>query len=961
MGVQPGLISIRRTRLMEVVYTLRVTVNGSIYVDVPITLINFLSIDPPPMPNDAQRVVAPMSQAVQQPVKIERLEVNIGQGPYTSRQVEREIMSTATVHQDPPAQASSTTLHIDQLLQNARARAQMDSQMGTATPKERPLSMGSEFTNEQSSTSHLALNTHPARLGPQRTMSYLSTRSGETVESVGTGSGPVSADVHEMDEEEQALLAARRAQGRQRSLAAITRAMDRAAAADEEEVAHAEALHHQQQQQQQQQEDLSSPMEEREYRPLETPDEETFRLAASPSELAHKSTQRTLQQPGTETPRRRRDFSHSISHQQRRSHRKEMTVESDEEDGDSWEDMNNETILEELVSHQSHEMDGMEDGVPHLLGEYGGYDYDEEIEDVDQEVEEGDSQEVPQLQPERTSVHNRQPSGPRQLSKLDTNNQRMSMSRDKHIQSTRSINGSNATSAISTSSEGDSELGEVQEAVKRNMSSTTISRPLPSVGGGDQLDSPISPIKVNIASTFGHSASGSARSICTSTGSMDRRDSRDDGSKSMIPRKASNPSIPSPLRQVEDAASRRGYKGSSSATPTGSPRRMRTPSQSNQGISPRSSTPRHFLNVAPQPIAEPLARMPAEISRPRNLRPSASPTPRDGPNMSTPALARSEEVSDSGSSDGHGLESPPIPYPTGASAGPTPNIRTIEKALDQSSVTTFSELKNSGQGSPTWQPGEHMLRQQVHHVQTAGILPNALDLASFSPRSDDHSTASSHETHQSGHSNQSNLSILPSVKSKIAALEFRDEALRKFTVASASSNNSALTAMAPLPVPNQAARSSPRGSPSGRKSYTAALASRPVRSISDDTNQHTTGGVDGYTYLRPKIVNRDAMKSIYGSPPRFDPFGTTHNGSAGSGVARHHSQSSVSTSATAIEAALARKKSTAVQSQIPQIWAGREYTQTDYDDGADGAEEGSGMERGWSRMTEGTDESEGLL
>lgn len=52
------MISIRRTKLVDISYTLRVTLNNSIYVDLPVTLISFLSIDPPPMPSGATGRIA---------------------------------------------------------------------------------------------------------------------------------------------------------------------------------------------------------------------------------------------------------------------------------------------------------------------------------------------------------------------------------------------------------------------------------------------------------------------------------------------------------------------------------------------------------------------------------------------------------------------------------------------------------------------------------------------------------------------------------------------------------------------------------------------------------------------------------------------------------------------------------------------------------------------------------------
>lgn len=54
--IPSGMLSIPRSRYVEVLFTLRVTLNNSIFVDMPIEAINFLSIDPPPMPGDTRRI-----------------------------------------------------------------------------------------------------------------------------------------------------------------------------------------------------------------------------------------------------------------------------------------------------------------------------------------------------------------------------------------------------------------------------------------------------------------------------------------------------------------------------------------------------------------------------------------------------------------------------------------------------------------------------------------------------------------------------------------------------------------------------------------------------------------------------------------------------------------------------------------------------------------------------------------
>lgn len=51
LSFQSKLLSIRRSRLVEVSYIIRLTLNNTITLDVPLNIINFLSIDPPPSLN----------------------------------------------------------------------------------------------------------------------------------------------------------------------------------------------------------------------------------------------------------------------------------------------------------------------------------------------------------------------------------------------------------------------------------------------------------------------------------------------------------------------------------------------------------------------------------------------------------------------------------------------------------------------------------------------------------------------------------------------------------------------------------------------------------------------------------------------------------------------------------------------------------------------------------------------
>lgn len=95
------MLSIRRTKLVDVSYTLRVTLNNSIYVDLPVTLISFLSIDPPPMPGGATRGVPMAEWAAVRGTPVP--------APHEEEGKSRHTQETPI----PAARASSTTLHPD--------------------------------------------------------------------------------------------------------------------------------------------------------------------------------------------------------------------------------------------------------------------------------------------------------------------------------------------------------------------------------------------------------------------------------------------------------------------------------------------------------------------------------------------------------------------------------------------------------------------------------------------------------------------------------------------------------------------------------------------------------------------------------------------------------------------------------------------------------------------------------
>lgn len=929
------MLSIRRTRLIEVLYNLRVTVNGSIYVDVPVTLINFLSIDPPPMPSDGPRLLS-------RPVTAEFpavLNVAYGQMPY-AEQVARRMQSRETMGSADPAKASSTTLHLDALLQAGRARAEAEGR--TSEPdsaKVRPTSMMSEYTSEPLGNS--TTNT-PKRPGHARIKSFFSARSQETFDS---GEMASSACHEEDNEADKALLAARRAQGRQRSLALINLEMHKAKEADDEVVKRAEA---EAERIRGMTEDLMSPMDE-EYKPLQTPAEIMLPIMAdtsgepTPRTLADES-QMTVQEhesshvatptmtaepfdletqhepptPVIEDMGKANATANANEDPQVEVRTVEMVGEHVEQDKqDDQDEVGDQTILDELVSHHSHTVHDEHNHQSGLLsGDYGGYDYAEEVEEGD-----GDHDDSQLALPvyHDDMVEGRRVSLPRQLPQLNID-PRLSFGgfdvpdREAHIKATRSVNGS---FAVSTMSENESEVGQVFEAVKRNVSIKSPSRLLPLKGSQPAQSSPpkrrdsnFGPapntsqgyLSVNsIASSRRPSLAPSVtppkdrEGSIGSRGSMSRRGSGIHGTGLGMRRESSNPPVPSPLRvnlpataempdePVSPSPARVIQKkpSFSFATP-GSPLRVKTAlpprgSPISPGVSPRTATSAKLQQPkSASPAAEPMARLPSNgapsslrnIVKPRPISPSPSIDAEQAPGLA-PSVA-----SDSASSDGH-LESPPVEQY--AESITTPKSKMFGVRYDGFKHAAID---------PAWRPEN--LVTQVNFLETdpnpQPVVRSRLSISRASS-SDDHHSMTSHET---------TTSILPGVRNKIAQMESRQEALRKFSVASIAPISS--PPRDPLPtIPMPVPFASPR-IPSERKRYTSALASRSARQGSDDIDwQNTLGGT---TYIRPRVY-RQSMSPDAAFDGPLDPFGL--------GVKRNTSTSSTSTSATAIEAALGRK------------------------------------------------------
>ncbi|WVQ62482.1 uncharacterized protein L199_000622 [Kwoniella botswanensis] len=514
LQVPPGMLSIRRTRLIEVQYTLRVTVNGSIYVDVPVQLINFLSIDPPPMPRDGPALLNP-PVSNKQPVsngQSRDLQVIIGgtggiyqqPGPSSSRP--GAIRSSSEFSADSvegAARASSTTLHIDALLQAGRLRAEAEA-MGNLPPalsqtrsgigKPRPLSLGSSYSISNRTDIHnltqIGTKSNPS-LKPKGARVMSCNSSSHHNDSQSIFSGETHDDENDQDvnaiesPEDKMRVAAKRALARQRSLAVIHRDIDK----EKRELYGGE-------------EPLSPGREpdtplQGEFRPCHTPSEEVYEMIGNtPEEDTTEENQDPLpvESPKEDFQRRQlrvvntdenNDHDNEDNEEEAVTHEDEdvygglenvedtnQETEEAKEDGLGLElDVGNETVLANMIPEERQELEqvmsqqGHEDNV---------YDYgeDAEIEDDHEDDQEhllSPARDVEQL-PSSTSSQRL----PFAFEPYQPGPER---ERESHIAATRSVYGSFA--AGSAVSEQESEVGQVYEVVKRNISIKVPSKLIP--------------------------------------------------------------------------------------------------------------------------------------------------------------------------------------------------------------------------------------------------------------------------------------------------------------------------------------------------------------------------------------------------------------------------------------------------------------------------------------------------
>lgn len=1084
------MITIPRSRLIEVTYTLRLTANGStnLFVDVPLTLINFLSIDPPPMPGDGARYGLGYRQAVPMPMDEQ------GNYPVASTAVGPYGRGGTSIRSGEstggPARASSTTLHIDALLSAGRARAEIEAQAHypeiARSRGPRPLSMVSDYNtpdvfgqNHQMGTPLGWPNRSPlpavtessAHTRPKagRVMSYLSTRS-----SAFEHENPLSETEaeEEDDEADRALLAAARREGRKMSLAALTRAAEREKHDYEEEP------------------DLFTPTRETPptgmWLPAETPYEEVFKVLGETPSMHSRSEKDGVGSPAPvptvnsgrkgsrakdeadEVERLERltiaeeqealastrgssDDNHSNRHGSdegaqlgysdrdlrpadedseppsvlggdyggvpgRRSHESIPEEEEPVGEDEAESQVGNETVLEDLVAPQN-------DETPRRAEDPSEGAYDNNRQDSSGQAENmfeyndqiGKSPDPASLGSlnsgtGHTASSLRVPS--RRGSALDPMMLRtVDSERETHIQQTRSVYGSFAASAIS---EQESEVGQVVEAVKRNLSIKTPSKTM-KYRSDRNLEEEMDEDRLSPTRALNIPRSGSAPMgmmlkprKASHTPSPEKRAEGGSSPKSVVgrfgstpnmqgytmKRETSAPSAPSPLRDqatipsIDRVFANRPSFSFNAPAPLREVReaslspRGGTTYQLSPGPSPRSAFPSSSL---PEPLnmARGLSAQSSQLRNQVHIRPPSEELNED----SVPQLAPSV-ASDSASSDGHALESPPVAsHPVNIEAVILNDSHTLGSVPSASDIPKLPAQKKDFAPvlDPNWSPGDHLLHTQVAYARTSFSAPDTHShrasqdrrpsKAGLSPHgsrsrkasrsggtdkdaypADDESTAS-HTYHRSrpgspsASSHSSHAPMLSGMQSRLRQLEMRDEALRKFSVASAASAGGSAAGYerdrvgsiprqlsnAGMEVRRESNQNSGQQSEKvikKRRSYTAALGSRPTRSISDDVIDKPSSGVKaslgGTTYITrrpygaspPAIDSYQAGSGFY-SPPRLELSFSPPTRSVAE-LQRNLSTSSVSTTATNIEAALRRPGGPRpTQSRIPPTTARR--------------------------------------
>ena len=638
------------------------------------------------MPGDAPRLILPQKISTQ--VALQR-EDSMGL-PMNQKGAFYPLNGPSVVCEEPDEIATTPS---ESIISELLGGALVGRRSTRRAPKtERPMSIASDHDD--------GLDDDPAPLLPRTTerisrpnamrlLSYLSSPNSGSDES----GIPSSENISEGDDE--AFLAARRAQGRARSLAALERAGLRAAADDE----HKAAMY-------KEKAEGHSPNEE--FKPLNTPSEEVYRLVNDTPEGSsdlHRTpralnTAEMAREMGASTPLTVDDGPglRDLPHRNNIPH---VVAEADDDVGD-------ETVLEDLVLGHGDDEAGQDDG-----------DWIDESEEEEEEgndsrpriraaphprstatltpSDEQDDPLIPSRTDPATSLATANPAIDAQLAFMTGT---LPHTRDKYGTGHRSVQGSLATT---NTSDEDSEVGQVLKAKKQ------------------VVESPSQATIVRSPTTRTHLLSIS----------RDDRALRDE---------------PVPPKTME--------------------------AQESYFFPPREpglATSSGERNRVPRPVTTRL-RIPKHGA---------------AQNDEVPELTPSVE-SDTGSSEEHvALESPRLPqFRDSFSQRSLPQVPS-----EFTGPPPFFAGMNGTPAQSLWQPAGSLLRNQADRLR--GSTPSTSFLPTSPPTpSENHDSPSSHNddnssnSHETATTGQTHRSLLPSVRSKIAQLEGRQEALRKMSLAS---------------------------------------------------------------------------------------------------------------------------------------------------------------------------------
>ncbi|TYJ52070.1 hypothetical protein B9479_007327 [Cryptococcus floricola] len=825
LQVPAGMLSIRRSRLVDVSYTLRVTLNNTIYVDVPIQLISFLSIDPPPMPNDEARPWAPMVPTV----ALAASDTRSPQFPQTEpQQAASPGALTSEYDHGPAARPSSTTLHVENFLQppNAQARTLASPLEPHQPPPNRTQSPASSYTESRDhSRSQSALAPEPPVL-PGLLNIPSSSRS-----DVNSFEGMDFEDEDDDGIGNTVTRATRRAQGRQMSLAVIQAEAEHEERlrAGQEEILQDEVM----------EEDFTEYSGSECTRELDYDDDRApLPIVEEGESTVDLGAYTHDHQPAAPRQVESDEWDFGENEQAAETPRPQYEPES-----------GHETLLEAMVDEDRQELEEVMSMSGHGERESHAWDYEDEM---GSEGEEDGRGETP-----RPKEHSRSPNRFRLSAYKPSTPFEIDIPSDSDDSHPSAIFPAKPADEMPVKEE--LETTQVQEAVRRPI--VRVPSQLISVGGDSRRPS--------LATSAGSDSRRPSLAKSPSTQSLRAKAGRGTLSERLenVVNKAdiaSSPRRASVMSRKESLTSLTGKPGPTSPAKEGPAAKVLQKKNSFSFATPGSPL-RARVKVAPSPAVsptKPLAKLPvttSPVKAPVRLPSVSSPTKSSArlPSGTSPTKVsymakgmergmsgtsirsqstissqppplQSSMMSDSASSDGRYLESPPSD--SAAAMG----------------YQTFSPLiSTAGSTHHEW-GGMHELGSpfdsksaRVHQDSVMSRLslsrprsPHNLEPISI-PYDDDASIRSRPMTPSTPSSCHS---VLPSVKNKIAQLESRDEALRKFSVAGSAM-------LSPVGSPRKGVVDGARQ----RKSYTAALAPRGERSASEAYRNPLPRQVSGST------------------------------------------------------------------------------------------------------------------